>query len=76
MPEEKYENEIYENTYLNSTDVKLTTYNSFDKWKLFYNKRINDVNRKYSPIVKNRPFVLILITNIYRDRFFNDVWKN
>ena len=76
MPEENYENEIYENTYLHSTDVKLTTYNSFDKWKLFYNKRINHVNRNYSPIVKNRPFVLILIANIYRDRLFNDVWKN
>ena len=50
-------------------------------WSLFKKSHANRIlhlhkNRKYTPITHNRPFVLILLGNIYRDRYFPEIWRS
>jgi hypothetical protein len=71
------ENEIYEREMLHSHVIKIKelqpTWSDFTKW---FDKFILQNKREYSPIKENRPLLLILVSNIFRDRYFPDVWRN
>lgn len=75
MPTELNETEIYEREYLNSIEVKLPIYRYFQSWKTNYERRANYWKRNFSPIIHQRPFVLSLIANVYRNRFIQDIWR-
>ena len=71
------ENEIYEKDLLRSHIIKIKeiqpTWSDFTKW---FNQFILQNKRDYSPIKEGRPLLLILVSNIFRDRYFPDVWRN
>ena len=75
MPTEINEVEIYEREYLNSTEIKLPMLQYFHSWKKNYETRVDHWKRNFSPIIHQRPYVLSLIASVYRDRFFQDVWR-
>ena len=45
-------------------------------FRLRHKERITQWQKNFSPIVHNRPFVLTLLSNIHRDRYFPEVWKH
>ena len=77
MPTIENENEIYDKDLLHSRIIRIKeiqpTWTSFTKW---FHKFVLENKRDYSPIKEGRPFLLILISNIFRDRYFPDVWRN
>src|SRR5580765_1958616 len=77
MPLVENENEIYEKDVLRSHMINIkqihSTWSDFRTW---LHKFVLQNKREYSPINKDRPLLLILVGNNFRDRYFPDVWRN
>lgn len=77
MPRNEYEGEIYDKDVINSEIVRISalqpTWESFRDWFTHFTSQSQ---RNYSPLVYQRDLLLILISNVYRDRYFPDVWRS
>jgi hypothetical protein len=76
-PAVEYENEIYEEEMLHSRIIRIKEMQpTWSEFIRLINKLISDNKRDYSPVKERRPLLLILASNIFRDRYFPDVWRN
>lgn len=76
MPADNEEAEIYQDKVINTTYRPLPTPNSWEVLKLNYQRHIQSAKRNFSPLKSSRPSLLILLANVYRDRYFPDVWRS
>ena len=77
MPSTENENEIYEKDLLHSGIIRIKDIQpTWAEFKILVNKLILQNTRVYSPMKETRPLLLILVSNIFRDRYFPDVWRN
>ena len=67
-----YEKDMLHSHITNITDLQ-STWQDFRSW---VNKFKIRAKRNYTPIKQERPLLLILISNIFIDRYFPDVWRN
>lgn len=76
MPDGDQEEEIYDKQFINSVDILLSPKFTWPLWKLSYNAKRKGWSRKFSAITHGRPFVLSIVSNVYRDRYFPSLWRD
>jgi hypothetical protein len=45
-------------------------------FKVKHEERIRQWQKSFSPIVHKRPLILVLLSNIHRDRYFPEIWRH
>jgi hypothetical protein len=76
MPTEDKEEEIFDTKFLHATEIRIPSNVSWSQLKIEYKTRIKFYERKLSPIIYKHPYVLILTSNVFRDRYFPSIWRN
>lgn len=76
MPDGDQEEEIYDKQFMNSVDIFLPSKSTWPQWKLSYNAKRKGWATKFSAINHGRPFVLSIVSNVYRDRYFPSLWRD
>lgn len=75
MPPENHELEIYQPKVINSVyreiHLPLTWRYALGNGHLVF----RNLERRYTPIIHSRPQVLVLLSNVYRDRNFPEIWR-
>ena len=77
MPMVENEHEVYEKDILNCEVIRISaikpTWEEFKKWFLEF---VSKHRRTFSPIQYNRPLLLCLVSSVFRDRYFPEVWRD
>jgi hypothetical protein len=66
---------IYEKDYIQGKYCKLNIEIDYSFFKKYHLQNTRDKQPCYSPLLYHRPYVLILTSNVYRDRHFPQIWR-
>lgn len=71
------ESKIYDDRFIEGHTIQFDIPFNFDvlkeRWKMIMDEGPQPL---YSPIARNRPWVLILLSSVSKDRYFPQLWGN
>jgi hypothetical protein len=77
MPMVENEHEVYEKDILNSEVIRISTIKpTWEEFKRWFLEFVSEHRRTFSPIQYSRPLLLCLVSNVFRDRYFPEVWRD
>ena len=70
------ESSIYQPDFISGNTIQIGINMTYDALVKTIHSLLKRKSKRYSPIINYRPYVLLLLSNIHRDRYFPQTWHN